>query len=87
MIMTPRFRLVACLSAALLTLGTPLLAANKARVKLVGAVSAIQAGVPFDVAVQFDIDKGWHIYWQNAGESGQPPKIKWNLPREKPSIL
>jgi len=28
----------------------------------------------------FHLDPGWHIYWQNAGDSGEPPKITWNLP-------
>ena len=23
---------------------------------------------------------GWHIYWMNPGDSGEPPKIQWNLP-------
>jgi DsbC/DsbD-like thiol-disulfide interchange protein len=25
-------------------------------------------------------DDGWHIYWQNPGDSGEPPRIKWQLP-------
>jgi DsbC/DsbD-like thiol-disulfide interchange protein len=28
----------------------------------------------------FKLDPGWHIYWQNAGDSGEPPKVQWNLP-------
>jgi thiol:disulfide interchange protein DsbD len=28
----------------------------------------------------FRLDPGWHVYWQNAGDSGEPPKIQWNLP-------
>lgn len=23
---------------------------------------------------------GWHSYWKNPGDSGQPPTVKWNLP-------
>ncbi len=34
----------------------------------------IQAGV------RFQLDSGWHIYWQNAGDSGEPPTIRWSLP-------
>ncbi len=22
----------------------------------------------------------WHVYWVNAGDSGEPPKITWTLP-------
>ncbi len=28
----------------------------------------------------FRLDPGWHIYWQNAGDSGTPPKVAWQLP-------
>ena len=30
--------------------------------------------------ILFHLDSGWHIYWQNPGDSGEPPKIQWNLP-------
>lgn len=30
--------------------------------------------------VLFDMDPGWHIYWENAGDSGTPPEINWHLP-------
>lgn len=30
--------------------------------------------------ILFHVDSGWHIYWQNPGDSGEPPKIQWNLP-------
>ncbi len=32
------------------------------------------------VGVLFDLEKGWHIYWVNPGDSGEPPKIQWQLP-------
>jgi thiol:disulfide interchange protein DsbD len=28
----------------------------------------------------FKLEPGWHIYWKNAGDSGEPPHIKWTLP-------
>ena len=28
----------------------------------------------------FRLEPGWHIYWQNAGDSGTPPKVAWQLP-------
>jgi DsbC/DsbD-like thiol-disulfide interchange protein len=39
-----------------------------------GAAKTIWTGV------LFHLDTGWHIYWQNAGDSGTPPKIEWQLP-------
>ncbi|MCB0358585.1 MAG: hypothetical protein KDD44_03090, partial [Bdellovibrionales bacterium] len=32
------------------------------------------------LGIQFDIDPGWHIYWRNSGDSGQPTKVTWELP-------
>jgi thiol:disulfide interchange protein DsbD len=26
------------------------------------------------------MDRGWHTYWQNPGESGLPTTLAWNLP-------
>lgn len=26
------------------------------------------------------MESGWHIYWQNPGDSGEPPRIQWQLP-------
>ncbi|HEY2706978.1 MAG TPA: thioredoxin family protein [Caulobacteraceae bacterium] len=32
------------------------------------------------VAVIQTIDKGWHTYWRNPGDAGEPTKIAWTLP-------
>lgn len=32
------------------------------------------------LGVYFTLEKGWHIYWVNPGDSGQPPVFKWQLP-------
>lgn len=34
-----------------------------------------------DYGLLFHLDPGWHIYWQNPGDSGEPPKVQWTLPR------
>lgn len=26
------------------------------------------------------IEQGWHMYWRNPGDSGQPPRLAWSLP-------
>src|ERR1700723_2904516 len=28
----------------------------------------------------FKLEPGWHVYWKNAGDSGEPPRMKWTLP-------
>jgi len=37
-------------------------------------------GKKFDVGLYFQLQKGWHIYWLNPGDSGEPPRIEWHLP-------
>jgi DsbC/DsbD-like thiol-disulfide interchange protein len=30
--------------------------------------------------LNFRLEKGWHIYWVNPGDSGQPPRVEWHIP-------
>jgi len=55
-------------------------AASKAQVSILSSVEAVVPGQSFDVAVRFQLDAGWHIYWQNSGDSGLPPSVRWTLP-------
>ena len=32
------------------------------------------------IGLRFQLDPGWHIYWSNPGDSGEPPKVMWHLP-------
>jgi thiol:disulfide interchange protein len=34
----------------------------------------------FYIVVDFYPQKGWHLYWQNPGDSGMPPKVDFDLP-------
>src|SRR5438270_11367645 len=36
--------------------------------------------VPPHVGLLFDLEPGWHVYWTNAGDSGEPPSGKWTVP-------
>src|ERR1700691_2142994 len=49
-------------------------------VQLLGLHDSIQPGGSALVGLHFTLDKGWHVYWINAGDSGEPPTIKWTLP-------
>jgi DsbC/DsbD-like thiol-disulfide interchange protein len=40
----------------------------------------ITAGHTLNLGLHFQLEKGWHIYWVNPGDSGQPPRVKWHLP-------
>ena len=52
----------------------------RVRVELVSEVHAIAAGQVFWVALHQRIAPGWHTYWINPGDSGEPPRIEWALP-------
>jgi len=32
------------------------------------------------LGIRFDLEEGWHTYWVNPGDSGEPPRIEWTLP-------
>jgi thiol:disulfide interchange protein len=32
-----------------------------------------------DVGLYFKLEPGWHVYWKNPGDAGEPPHIKWTL--------
>jgi DsbC/DsbD-like thiol-disulfide interchange protein len=50
------------------------------RASLVIEQSAATPGSKVNVGIQFVTENGWHIYWQNPGDSGEPPRIQWQLP-------
>ncbi|MGA8599178.1 MAG: thioredoxin family protein [Bryobacteraceae bacterium] len=50
------------------------------KVELISEQSSIQPGSSFQVGLHFQLEPGWHIYWKNPGDSGQPPRVQWNLP-------
>jgi thiol:disulfide interchange protein DsbD len=56
---------------------------RRVRVQLVTDRVAFQpAGSGFSglAGVHFIVEDGWHIYWENSGEAGQPTTISWSLP-------
>jgi thiol:disulfide interchange protein DsbD len=48
--------------------------------ELVAAQSALVPGEPLTVALRLAMQKGWHTYWQNPGDSGLPTTLDWKLP-------
>ena len=47
---------------------------------LVSEGTSVQPGEPFAVALRMTMEEGWHSYWMNPGDSGQPTAIDWALP-------
>src|SRR5262245_4045550 len=52
----------------------------RVQVELLSDVAAVVPGQPFWVALRQRIAPGWHTYWMNPGDSGEPPRIEWDLP-------
>ncbi len=42
----------------------------------------IAAGSTLQAGLILTLEEGWHVYWVNAGDSGEPPAIKWTLPQD-----
>lgn len=66
--------------------GVPAVAASSSadvphlRVQLVVPSSALPRGQATHAGLYFKLEQGWHVYWKNAGDSGEPPHIRWTLP-------
>jgi len=52
----------------------------RATVELLADQAAVVPGRPLTLALRFRIERGWHIYWRNPGESGMAPSVNWRLP-------
>ena len=53
---------------------------ERVEAELVAAKTALVPGEPMTVALRLAMEKGWHTYWQNPGDSGLPTTLAWNLP-------
>lgn len=53
---------------------------SPARAELISDVKSIQPGKAFWVALKITMIPGWHVYWDNPGESGLATEMKWDLP-------
>ena len=41
---------------------------------------ALAPGATGDAALVFQLEPGWHVYWAQPGDSGEPPEVDWVLP-------
>jgi thiol:disulfide interchange protein len=48
--------------------------------ELVSLSPTIAPGETLQVGLVLTLEEHWHVYWINAGDSGEPPKITWTLP-------
>jgi len=47
--------------------------------QLISEQQSVEPGHQFWMGLLFQLEKGWHIYWMNPGDSGEPPKVNWEL--------
>jgi len=49
-------------------------------VELIAEQSAVVPGETVYVALDFELEAHWHLYWKNPGASGLPVELDWELP-------
>jgi thiol:disulfide interchange protein/DsbC/DsbD-like thiol-disulfide interchange protein len=49
-------------------------------VELLAEKAAARPGDTVTIALRQQIKAGWHTYWSNPGDSGEPTRIEWKLP-------
>ena len=52
-----------------------------ARISLIKDHSDFVPGTSINIGLKVSMDKGWHTYWRNPGDSGGPIEIDWDLPK------
>jgi thiol:disulfide interchange protein DsbD len=55
--------------------------ARHVAIELLAEKDTIAPGEEIWVALKEKIEPGWHTYWINPGDSGEPTTIRWQLPR------
>ncbi len=69
-----------------LAIGMPAFAASNSadvahlHVQLIFPDSDLYPGGQNQAGLYFKLEPGWHVYWQNPGDSGEPPEVHWTLP-------
>ena len=81
-----RFALLSIICMLLIFTGARSVSAQSVKfphgtLSLVTEKAWIEPGRDFTVGAHFTLEPGWHIYWVNPGDSGEPPKFTWKLPQ------
>ncbi|MEP4053398.1 MAG: thioredoxin family protein [Litorimonas sp.] len=53
---------------------------GKVTASIVSSHDSVAPGQEFYVALRTTLDEGWHTYWRNPGDSGEPVQTSWDLP-------
>ena len=52
----------------------------RVQIELLAEKTAVSPGETITIALKQTIRSGWHTYWVNPGDSGEPTHIDWQLP-------
>jgi len=53
---------------------------ERSTVSLISDRASVTAGTAFWVGLRMQLAAGWHTYWRNPGDAGNPARITWTLP-------
>jgi len=81
-------RLLGYLTLVLATTGSafgaadegPIVNQDHVKVRLISEATGIQPGGVLPIAVRFEIEKEWHIYWRDGGSTGLPTTVEFKVP-------
>jgi thiol:disulfide interchange protein DsbD len=60
--------------------GDPPAPSDLVKADLISETASMTPGETFWVDLRLAVKPGWHVYWQNPGDSGLPTAIDWQLP-------
>lgn len=79
--------LLGAVGALILVIGAPATAlaqpvnTGHLTAELVSSTQGVAPGQTIQVALRQQIQKDWHTYWRNPGDSGEATKLTWALPK------
>ena len=59
---------------------TPPIDTGRVEARLVSSHDLVVPGQTIRVGLLTDLDEGWHTYWRNPGDSGEPVQVSWEVP-------
>ncbi len=82
-------RILRLISPVLLMFGAwvPAMSASDAadlphvHVQFLAETTGVSAPGTLHAGLYFKLEPGWHVYWMNPGDAGEPPRIDWTLPK------
>jgi thiol:disulfide interchange protein/DsbC/DsbD-like thiol-disulfide interchange protein len=78
--LTPLLLMLVMMAAGVRVSGAAPVRTAHVEAELVAERTALVPGRTNTVALRLVMERGWHTYWQNPGDSGLPTTLAWKLP-------